>query len=161
MGSGCARTSLHVRHTRRRNTVWIHDWIVISAALGTAGQSLLVEEIPLGRHDPVLSLLFVCSSPLVDEIPFFWMFCNIVFFFLVYLFQFSLELGKPGFVRRGWLGLVRKGLYIIFDVCTRGQKWSSERDECGTCSVFFDECQVARLVAFCLVLLQGQVNGSV
>ena len=125
------------------------------------GQSFLVEEIPRGRRDLVLSLLFLCSSPLVDEISFFWMFCNIFFLFLVYLFQFSLELGKPGLVRRGWFGLVREGLYLIFDVCTRGQKWSSARDEYGTCSVFFDECKVARLVAFCLVLLQGQVKAGV
>lgn len=104
------------------------------------GQSFFVEEIPRGRRDLVLSLLFLCSPPLVDEIPFFWMFCNIFFLFLVYPFQFSLELGKPGFIRRGWLSLVCKGLYLIFDVCTINQKRFSVRGEYGTCSVFFDEC---------------------
>ena len=35
------------------------------------------------------------------------------------------------------------------------------RHEYETCGVFLDDREVARLVAFCLVLLQGQVNAGV
>ena len=59
----------------------IHRRIVINAVLGMTGQSFLVEEIPLGKKDLVLSLLILCSSP-GPETPFFWMFCNFFLFIL-------------------------------------------------------------------------------
>ncbi len=86
------------------------------------GQSFLVEQSPLRRHDVRLGLLFLCSFLPVDEISLFWVFRNIFFLFLVYLFQFSLEFGESGFVRRGRFSLLLEALYFIFDLYSGDQK---------------------------------------
>lgn len=82
------------------------------------GQSFLVEQRSLRRRDVRLGLFFLCSSLPVDEISFFWVFCNIFFLFLVYFFQFSLEFDEPRLVPGSRFGLLLEALYFIFDLCS-------------------------------------------
>ena len=82
------------------------------------GQSFLVEQRSLRGRDVRLGLFFLCSSLPVDEISFFWVFCNIFFLFLVYFFQFSLEFDEPRLVPGSRFGLLLEALYFIFDLCS-------------------------------------------
>ena len=46
-------TSLSVRHSRRRDTVWVHDRIVVDTPLRMPRESMLIEQVPTlwGRHN--------------------------------------------------------------------------------------------------------------
>jgi hypothetical protein len=88
-------TSLHVRHSRRRNAKGVHDKIIINAPFRMPGKPILFEHISLPLHRLLLRLfvfIFVIPSASPEyEFALLWMFLYVFFFLLVYLFKFPLQ----------------------------------------------------------------------
>ena len=92
-------TSLLVRHSWWRHSIWVHDGVIIHAPFRMPRKAVLLEQVPLSLHRAscrtILCCLFIfwpVIFPTIHKIALFGMVGYVFFFLLLYVLELAFEL---------------------------------------------------------------------